>query len=264
MKYIAQIRARNGRLLFQTAAHDDREAAADAAFRQGPASAQTCSTSEACQDRGGAWRSTGIDIRWHRRDQFRPRTVQARAPAMCLLAAEREILAPSFRHVARFRHVDFWNAPFFNEHVFPFLSVALGPHQLVIIPRRAGAPSRQWKCGCNFRPLILGQLRDLRRWNKASLCLLAILRLLKRLFQILPVGFRGAILVARIDHCSCKQTGERSHYGETRHRRRNFKLKFVEDVNPDRHGLTQIGRLWSSQGAITRTFAVQRFRRYRP
>jgi hypothetical protein len=70
MKYIAQIRARNGRLLFQTGAHDSREAAAEAAFSEGPTSAQSCSTSEACHDPSGAWRSTGIDIRWHRRDEF--------------------------------------------------------------------------------------------------------------------------------------------------------------------------------------------------
>jgi hypothetical protein len=114
-----------------------------------------------------------------------------------LLAAEREFLAPSFGQVARFRHVDLWNASSFNEHVFSFLSVTLRSHQFVIIPRCSGSAWRQWRYGCNFLPLILGQLRDLRCRDESSLCLLAILRLLKRLFQILSTGFRGAVLVAR-------------------------------------------------------------------
>ena len=41
MRYIAQIR-KSGRLYFQTAPHDSREAAATAAFKTGPAWATTC------------------------------------------------------------------------------------------------------------------------------------------------------------------------------------------------------------------------------
>ena len=70
MKYIAQVRARNGRLRFQTGPHDTREEAAAAAFEEGPAKARTCSTSEAYLDPHGKWQSNGFDIRWHRRDQF--------------------------------------------------------------------------------------------------------------------------------------------------------------------------------------------------
>jgi hypothetical protein len=70
MKYIAQVRARNGRLRFQTGVYDTREQAAASAFSQGPAKARTCSTSEAYQDPYGTWQSNGFDIRWHRRDQF--------------------------------------------------------------------------------------------------------------------------------------------------------------------------------------------------
>jgi hypothetical protein len=50
MKYVAQVRDRRGRLRFQTAAHDTREQAVQAAFKNGPASARTCSTSEAFLD----------------------------------------------------------------------------------------------------------------------------------------------------------------------------------------------------------------------
>jgi hypothetical protein len=71
MKYIAQIRDRRGRLRFQTAAHDKREQAAQAAFKNGPASARTCSTSEAFLDPDGGWQSNGMDTRWHRRDQLK-------------------------------------------------------------------------------------------------------------------------------------------------------------------------------------------------
>ena len=67
MNYIAQIRDRKGRLRFQTAPHDTREAAADTAFRSGPPNARTCSTSRAYLDPDGAWRSNDFDIRWHRR-----------------------------------------------------------------------------------------------------------------------------------------------------------------------------------------------------
>ncbi len=70
MKYVAQIRGRKGRLSFQTAPHDSRDQAAESAFKSGPAWARTCSTSEAYQDPNGDWRSNGMDIRWHRRDQF--------------------------------------------------------------------------------------------------------------------------------------------------------------------------------------------------
>jgi hypothetical protein len=74
MKYIAQVRDRRGRVLFQTAPHDTRDQAAESAFRCGRARARTCSTSEAYQDPDGNWRSNGMDIRWHRRDQF-PNTI---------------------------------------------------------------------------------------------------------------------------------------------------------------------------------------------
>jgi hypothetical protein len=70
MKYVAQIRDRRGRLQFQTAPHDTREQAAQAAFKDGPTSARTCSTSEAFLDPDGQWQSNGLDTRWHRRDQF--------------------------------------------------------------------------------------------------------------------------------------------------------------------------------------------------
>ena len=69
MKYIAEIRKRNGRLWFATGPYDSREAAAQAAFRDGPGSARTCSTSHAYQEPNGAWRSNGLDIRWHCREQ---------------------------------------------------------------------------------------------------------------------------------------------------------------------------------------------------
>ena len=71
MKYVAQIRDRRGRLRFQTGPHNTREQAVEAAFVSGPASARTCSTSEAYQDPCGDWRSNGMDTRWHRRDQFK-------------------------------------------------------------------------------------------------------------------------------------------------------------------------------------------------
>jgi hypothetical protein len=70
MKYFAQIRDRRGRLRFQTGSHDTREQAAQAAFKNGPTSARTCSTTEAYLDPAGHWRSNGMDARWHRRDQF--------------------------------------------------------------------------------------------------------------------------------------------------------------------------------------------------
>jgi hypothetical protein len=75
MKYVAQVRDRKGRLRFQTGPYDTREQAAQAAFKNGPASARTCSTSEAYLAPDGAWRSNGMDTRWHRRDQFSPGSI---------------------------------------------------------------------------------------------------------------------------------------------------------------------------------------------
>jgi hypothetical protein len=70
--YIAEIRAKGGRLMFAGQPHQDREEAARYAFRNGPQNATSCSTSGAYRDPSGNWRSNGMDIRWHnRRDYFR-------------------------------------------------------------------------------------------------------------------------------------------------------------------------------------------------
>jgi hypothetical protein len=66
--YIAQIRAKSGRLLFEGQPFEDREDSARYAFQRGPQSAKQCSTSGAYRDPSGNWRSNGMDIRWHRRD----------------------------------------------------------------------------------------------------------------------------------------------------------------------------------------------------
>jgi hypothetical protein len=79
MKYVAQIRDRRGRLRFQTGPHDTRDQAAKDAFERGPPLARTCSTSEAYQNPSGDWRSNGMDVRWHRRDQFIANTNKKRS-----------------------------------------------------------------------------------------------------------------------------------------------------------------------------------------
>jgi len=68
MKYIGEIRAKNGRLLFTGEPQDTRERAAQVAFRDGPKSAMLCMTSHAYLDPAGNWKSNGMDIRWTRRD----------------------------------------------------------------------------------------------------------------------------------------------------------------------------------------------------
>jgi hypothetical protein len=163
-----------------------------------------------------------------------------------LLTAEWETLALSFGQVTRFRHINLWNALSFNKYVFPFQSITLRSQQLVIIPGRAGSPSRRRNCGRNLHPLILGQFRDLRGRNESRLRLYTILRLLKRLFQSLSVDFRGAVFAARVNYSSRKETGESAQHGETRHRRWNFKIEFPKDANPDRHIPNPKASAWSS------------------
>src|SRR5690242_10388436 len=70
VKYIAQIRDRKGRLLFETGPHDTRVQAAEFAFRCPRWRVPICSTSQAYQDPDGGWRSSRMDIRWHRRDEI--------------------------------------------------------------------------------------------------------------------------------------------------------------------------------------------------
>jgi hypothetical protein len=95
------------------------------------------------------------------------------------LTAEREILAPSFRLITRFRHINIRNTLSRSEYVFPVLSITLRSHQFVVKPRCGGSSSRQWKGVCDFYPLVLGFLGDLRCRNEPPLCLFMILRLLK-------------------------------------------------------------------------------------
>jgi hypothetical protein len=59
MKYVAQVRDRRGRLRYQTSPHETREQAAQAAFKNGPVSARTCSTSEAFLDPEGS-----LAVKW--------------------------------------------------------------------------------------------------------------------------------------------------------------------------------------------------------
>jgi hypothetical protein len=70
VKYVAQVYDRAGRLRFQAGPYDTREQAAQGAFKNGPASARTCTTTEAYETPSGDWRSNGLDARWHRRGQF--------------------------------------------------------------------------------------------------------------------------------------------------------------------------------------------------
>ena len=70
--YIAEIRAKGGRLVFTGQPQADREEAARYAFRNGPQNATSCSTSLAYRDPSGNWRSNGMRIQWHNRhDYFR-------------------------------------------------------------------------------------------------------------------------------------------------------------------------------------------------
>jgi hypothetical protein len=68
--FIAEIRAKDGRRIFQGQPFEDREEAARYAFRNGPQNARECSTSKAYRDPSGNWRSNGMDIRWHRREDY--------------------------------------------------------------------------------------------------------------------------------------------------------------------------------------------------
>jgi hypothetical protein len=70
MKYVAQVFDRRGRLRFQTGPYDTREQAAQAAFKNGPVSARTCTTTEAYEASSRDWRSNGLDARLHRRGEF--------------------------------------------------------------------------------------------------------------------------------------------------------------------------------------------------
>jgi len=99
------------------------------------------------------------------------------------LTAEWEILAASFGLVTRFGHINLRNTSSFSKYVFPFRSITLRSQQFVIKPRCDWSSSRQWKCVCDFCPLFLGYLRDLRCRSEAPLCLFTILRLLKGLLR---------------------------------------------------------------------------------
>lgn len=69
--YIAEIRARKGGgRVFQGQPFENREEAARYAFRNGPQNARVCSTSGAYRDPSGNWRSNGMDIRWHNREDY--------------------------------------------------------------------------------------------------------------------------------------------------------------------------------------------------
>lgn len=61
---------RQGSRWWQSQPHQDREEAARYAFRNGPQNAKVCSTSRAYLDPSGNWRSNGMDIRWHRREDY--------------------------------------------------------------------------------------------------------------------------------------------------------------------------------------------------
>lgn len=76
--FIAQIRAKGGRLLLEGEPRETREEAARFVFRSGPEKAKECSTSHAYRDPAGNWRSNGSDIRWHKR-----RDVLPDVPAPC-------------------------------------------------------------------------------------------------------------------------------------------------------------------------------------
>jgi hypothetical protein len=95
------------------------------------------------------------------------------------LTAEWEILPPSFGLITGFRHVNIRSASSRSKYVFTFRSIPLRSHQFVIKSRGGGSLSRQWKCVCDFYPLVLGCLRHIRYWNESPLCLFTILRLLK-------------------------------------------------------------------------------------
>jgi hypothetical protein len=71
-KYLAEIRGKDGRLLFQGQPYETREEAARYVFRHGSANAKDCSTSRAYRKPDGNWGSMGSDIRWHKRRDILP------------------------------------------------------------------------------------------------------------------------------------------------------------------------------------------------
>lgn len=75
--YLAQIRSKNGSLLFEGEPRATREEAARFVFRSRE-SAKECSTQIAYRDASGNWRAAGGDIRWHKR-----RDVLPDVPAPC-------------------------------------------------------------------------------------------------------------------------------------------------------------------------------------
>src|ERR1700674_565853 len=125
------------------------------------------------------------------------------------LTAEREILAPSFRHEARLRHINFWNALSFDENVVP-LSIALFSHQFVIEPRCDGPCARQWKCVCDLCPVVGRNFGSTPCRGEPPFRLRTILRLLKCLLRTMPGDLRGAVFVAGIHHSSRKESPNNS------------------------------------------------------
>jgi hypothetical protein len=83
MQYIARVSNRRGRALYEGAPQATRELAAVAVFRARPG-ARSCST---CQAHLG--RSTGMDIRWHRRDDIMLCTQSSECPDPGELAEDR-------------------------------------------------------------------------------------------------------------------------------------------------------------------------------
>lgn len=67
--FIAEIHDKFGRRIFQGQPFESREDAARYAFRTCQ-NARQCSTSGAYRDPSGNWRSNGMDIRWHRREDY--------------------------------------------------------------------------------------------------------------------------------------------------------------------------------------------------
>ena len=67
--FVAEIRAKNGRMMFKGAPRETRDEAARFAFQYGPQAAKVCSTSGTYRDPSGNWRSNGMDIRWHKREE---------------------------------------------------------------------------------------------------------------------------------------------------------------------------------------------------
>lgn len=65
MMFIARISAKNGRKLYETREYRTRKEAAAVAFEQRP-KAMSCSTTRAVWvENLQAWRSYGMDLRWH-------------------------------------------------------------------------------------------------------------------------------------------------------------------------------------------------------